>query len=112
MPPYGSRSPDIQAAFEHAYDEHATTVYAVALRIVADSAEAQDIVQDVFLRLWRDWDRYDERRGAVGAYLRVMARSMALDAWREHGVAASCQRLADAFGDRFSPAVSTAPSRA
>jgi RNA polymerase sigma-70 factor (ECF subfamily) len=87
MPTYGSRPPAVRAAFELAYDDHAATVYAVALGVLADSALAQDIVQDVFLRLWRDWDRYDARRGAVGAYLRVMARSMAVDAWREGRVA-------------------------
>jgi RNA polymerase sigma-70 factor, ECF subfamily len=87
MPSYRSRPPAVQAAFEHAYDEHAATVFAVAFRVVGDSAHAEDIVQDVFLRLWRDWDRYDESRGAVGAYLRVMARSMAVDVWREDCVA-------------------------
>ena len=40
-------------------------------------------MQDVFLRLWRRPRSFDERRGALGSYLRLMARSRALDLWRE-----------------------------
>ena len=58
-------------------------VFSTAERLLRDEARAQDVVQDVFLRLWRDWHRYDSSRGAVGAYLRVMARTTALDMWRE-----------------------------
>ena len=77
----------VRAAFEAAYDEHAAMVYGEAVRVLADSGQAQDVVQDVFLRLWREWDRYDARRGGMGGYLRVMARSVALDRWREGRVA-------------------------
>ncbi len=69
--------------FERAYDEHARSVYAAALRILGNSAQAQDVTQDVFLRLWRRPGRFDARRGDLGAYLRLMARSRALDVWRE-----------------------------
>jgi RNA polymerase sigma-70 factor (ECF subfamily) len=69
--------------FERAYDEHARGVYAAALRILGNAAQAQDVTQDVFLRLWRRPDRFDARRGELGSYLRLMARSRALDLWRE-----------------------------
>jgi RNA polymerase sigma-70 factor, ECF subfamily len=69
--------------FERAYDEHARGVYAAALRILGNPAQAQDVTQDVFLRLWRRPARFDARRGDLGAYLRLMARSRALDLWRE-----------------------------
>jgi RNA polymerase sigma-70 factor (ECF subfamily) len=69
--------------FERAYDEHGRSVYAAALRILGNSAQAQDVTQDVFLRLWRRPGRFDARRGDLGAYLRLMARSRALDLWRE-----------------------------
>ena len=51
--------------------------------VLNDHARAQDVVQDVFLRLWRRPDAFDGRRGALGPYLRLMARSRALDLWRE-----------------------------
>jgi RNA polymerase sigma-70 factor (ECF subfamily) len=44
---------------------------------------AQDVTQDVFLRLWRRPRTFDAGRGEIGSYLRLMARSRALDLWRE-----------------------------
>ncbi len=69
--------------FQQAYDEHGRGVYAAALRILGNPAQAQDVVQDVFLRVWRRPRAFDERRGELGSYLRLMARSRALDLWRE-----------------------------
>ena len=69
--------------FSTVYDEHHRGVYAAALRILGNPAQAQDVVQDVFLRLWRRPEAFDARRGQLGPYLRVMARSRALDLWRE-----------------------------
>jgi RNA polymerase sigma-70 factor (ECF subfamily) len=71
------------AVFERAYDEHSRSVYAAAYRVLGNPAQAQDVVQDVFLRLWRRPRTFDARRGELGAYLRMMARSRALDLWRE-----------------------------
>jgi RNA polymerase sigma-70 factor (ECF subfamily) len=69
--------------FEHVYDEHSRGVYAAAYRILGQATPAQDVVQDVFLRLWRRPESFDARRGRLGPYLRLMARSRALDLWRE-----------------------------
>ena len=71
------------ATFQRAFAEHERGVYAAAFRILGNGAQAQDVVQDVFLRLWRRPRSFDERRGALGSYLRLMARSRALDLWRE-----------------------------
>ena len=68
--------------FARAYDEHAPAVYGTALRVLGNPAAAQDVAQDVFLRLWRRPDAFDPARGDLGAYLRLMARSRALDLWR------------------------------
>jgi len=75
------------AAFERLYDEHARGVFAVACRVLGDATRAQDVVQDVFLGLWRDPARFDASRGPIGHYLRMRARSAALDVWREDQVA-------------------------
>src|SRR3954447_16676493 len=69
--------------FSHVYDEHARAVYGAALRILGNRAQAQDVTQDVFLKLWRSPRRFDPQRGELGAYLRLMARSRALDLYRE-----------------------------
>jgi RNA polymerase sigma-70 factor (ECF subfamily) len=58
-------------------------MYAAAFRVLGDPGLAQDAVQDVFLRIWRRPEAYDPSRGDLGAYLRLMTRSRALDLWRE-----------------------------
>jgi RNA polymerase sigma-70 factor (ECF subfamily) len=70
------------AVFRTAYDRHSRRVHATALGVLRDPARAEDVVQDVFLRLWRNPDRYDPARGDLGTYLALMARSRALDLWR------------------------------
>ena len=75
------------ADFAAAYDEHARTVYATAYRVLNDATLAQDVVQDVFLRVWRRPQSFDAQRGSLATYLRLMARSRAVDVWREHQAA-------------------------
>ena len=70
------------ANFQRVFAEHERGVYAAAFRILGNGAQAQDVVQDVFLRLWRR-PGLRRARGALGSYLRLMARSRALDLWRE-----------------------------
>ena len=69
--------------FQRVYDEQSRGVYAAAFRILGNAAQAQDVVQDVFLRVWRKPGTFDAKRGELGSYLRLMARSRALDLWRE-----------------------------
>ncbi len=71
------------ATFATAYDEHSRGVYGAAYRILGNAAQAQDVAQDVFVRVWRNPHKFDHRRGELGSYLRLMARSRALDLWRE-----------------------------
>jgi RNA polymerase sigma-70 factor, ECF subfamily len=74
-------------AFRRAFAEHERSVYATAFRVLGDGAAAQDVVQDVFLRVWRRPGAFDASRGDLGPYLRLMARSRAVDLWREGQVA-------------------------
>jgi len=69
--------------FRSAFAEHHRKVYAAAFSVLGDATLAQDVVQDVFLRVWKRPDRFDPARGDLGTYLRLMARSRALDLWRE-----------------------------
>jgi len=95
---------DDPQAFSRLYDEHARGVYGAALKILGDHAQAQDVTQDVFLRLWRRPGAYDARRGQLGPYLRLMARSRALDLWREG-------QAAGRMGDRLKVVASVAEER-
>jgi RNA polymerase sigma-70 factor (ECF subfamily) len=76
------------AAFKAAFAAHHRAMYGAAYRVLGDPALAQDAVQDVFLRVWRRPGAFDPNRGDLGAYLRMMARSRAVDLWREGQVRA------------------------
>jgi len=89
-------------AFQTVYAAHARRVYANAYRILGDPAKAEDVVQDVFLRLWLRPDRFDERRGELGSYLALMARSRALDVARSDSAGARAS-------DRLTQAVEADP---
>src|SRR4051812_39141390 len=69
--------------FRRAFADHHRKVYAAAFGVLGDAALAQDVVQDVFLRVWRRPDSFNPARGDLGTYLRLMGRSRALDLWRE-----------------------------
>jgi RNA polymerase sigma-70 factor, ECF subfamily len=50
--------------------------------VIGRPSDAEDVTQEVFTRHWRDPSRFDPARGEIGGYLRLMARSRALDLWR------------------------------
>lgn len=66
-------------AFEQLYDQYSRVVYALVLRIVQQGSTAEEVVQDVFLQLWRNAARYDTRRGPFVPWLMALARNRALD---------------------------------
>jgi RNA polymerase sigma-70 factor, ECF subfamily len=73
---------DDPQAFARAYSEHRADALAVAQRVLRDPVAAEDVVQDVFMQLWRRPRAFDARRGSLRAYITMLARSRAIDRWR------------------------------
>jgi RNA polymerase sigma-70 factor (ECF subfamily) len=72
-----------QTAMADLYDRYARVVYGVALRVLADTAAAEDVVQEVFLQLWRNPQAYDAKRGRLAPWLAVISRNRAIDFLRK-----------------------------
>lgn len=73
------------SAFEQLYDRHARLVYGLVLRILQHASTSEEVVQDVFLQLWRNAAQYDSARGPFVPWLCTMARNRALDHLRKKG---------------------------
>jgi RNA polymerase sigma factor (sigma-70 family) len=69
-------------ALEALYERYGRAAYSLARRILTEETLAQDVVQEVFLSLWRDAGRFDAGRGTVATYLLSMTHHRAVDAVR------------------------------
>jgi RNA polymerase sigma-70 factor, ECF subfamily len=61
------------------YDRYASMALGVALRVVGDREEAEDVVHDAFVAVWRKIDRFDAGRGSLRAWLMTVVRNRAID---------------------------------
>jgi RNA polymerase sigma-70 factor (ECF subfamily) len=68
-----------QAALAEAYRRHAGAAFGLALRIAVDRALSEEIVQEVFLRLWNDPEKYDPARGSLRSYLLAQTHGRSVD---------------------------------
>jgi RNA polymerase sigma-70 factor (ECF subfamily) len=66
-------------AMSELYDRYARVAYSLILRIVRNTAVAEDLVQETFLRVWHRVHSFDADKGALGAWLLTVARNRAID---------------------------------
>lgn len=76
-----------QAALAELYDRYSFLLLGIAIRIVRDRREAEDLLHDVFLEVWRSAKDFDPRRGRVRTWLTIRMRSRALDLQKSARVA-------------------------
>jgi RNA polymerase sigma-70 factor (ECF subfamily) len=86
-----------QQAFSQLYDLSSTLLFTLALRMLGTREEAADLLQDVYLEVWRKVARYDVGRGTPIAWLVTLTRSRAIDRLRTRG--AKSQRLLTPLDD-------------
>ena len=94
------------AALKRLYEEHAARAMAIAVRVLRDPNEAEDVVQETFLELWRRAPQYDGGRGGAVAWVVTIARSRAIDRLRASGAAG---RALEGAADTATPRARSPP---
>ena len=92
----GIRSRQRQA-FDQFYDRYAQIIFNLCLRILKDETDAEDVVQEIFVQIWKEADRFDATRASVKTWLFTIARSRSLDRYRSRKTVQS--RLEDHTDD-------------
>lgn len=72
-------------ALAEIYRRHAGAVFALARRLIGEGAGAEEIVQEVFLRLWQQPERFDPARGSLRSFLLAQSHGRAVDSLRSEG---------------------------
>jgi RNA polymerase sigma-70 factor (ECF subfamily) len=70
------------SAFEELYDRYASTIYGLLLRILANTDDAQEVLQETFVKAWTNARMFDAVRGSDIAWLIAIARSRGIDRLR------------------------------
>ena len=71
-----------EPAFSYLYDHYSGSLYAVILNIVPDRELANDLLQDVFIKIWKQIDSYDQDKGRLFTWMLNVARNASIDAVR------------------------------
>src|SRR5262245_61277628 len=65
-------------AFDLFYDRYAQIIFSLCVRILRDTGEAEDVLQEIFVQIWREAERFDAERASVKTWLFTIARSRSL----------------------------------
>jgi RNA polymerase sigma-70 factor, ECF subfamily len=72
-----------ESAMAVLYDRYSSLVYSVALRVLGDTGTAEDVLQEVFMQLWRNPGLFDSSRGNLAPWLAVITRNRSIDSLRK-----------------------------
>ncbi len=72
-------------AFTHVYDMYSKSLYAVINNLVNDREEAEDVLQEVFVKIWKNIDSYNESKGRFYTWIVNIARNSSIDKLRSKG---------------------------
>src|SRR5215211_575407 len=75
--------PEVEAAISTLYDRYSRTVFGVGMKILGDRSLAEELVQDVFLKVWRSSGTFDPSRASFSTWLYRVTRSAAIDLYRK-----------------------------
>jgi RNA polymerase sigma-70 factor, ECF subfamily len=64
------------------FDRYSKTVYSVALRVLHDPSSAEDVLQEIFMQIWRSPEAFVATRGSLGGWLAVVSRNRSIDTLR------------------------------
>jgi RNA polymerase sigma-70 factor (ECF subfamily) len=84
-----------RAALRQLYDATSSKLFGVCLRILSDREDAEDVLQEVYLTVWRRADRFDATKAAVATWIATIARNRAIDRLRARGPLAGAQDVAE-----------------
>jgi RNA polymerase sigma-70 factor (ECF subfamily) len=76
---------EVEAALSKLYDRYSQTVFGVGLKMLGERSLAEELVQEVFLKVWRSAHTFDPSRGSFSTWLYRVTRSVALDLYRKRG---------------------------
>jgi RNA polymerase sigma-70 factor (ECF subfamily) len=103
-----------EAALAEFYDRHSRLAYSVIMRILRSQSDAEDVLQETFVRVWSRAETYDALRGTPGAWLTRIARNRAIDRLQARRVRATVavEPAVHASGQPIEPVTRETPETA
>lgn len=83
-----------EGAMASLFDRYSKVVYSVSLRVLRDPAAAEDVLQEIFMQIWRSPNSFVATRGSLGGWLAVVSRNRSIDALRRRRPTESVEDIA------------------
>ena len=81
------------SSFTYLYDHYSKSLYGVIFNLIRNKEEAEDVLQEVFVKIWNNIDTYNESKGRLYTWMLNIARNTTIDKLRSKGYKKSAQNL-------------------